>query len=334
MASVERTVPAPRKDLNKKRRRATPQKPPVEDPVALDMESLLATLTDDATPLPDYYTYEEPPQTKVNYCTYNVQPRPKIPEPRLLLRQAYKLATEAYAVVGLESKGDFEPSIYLVNDTSNVKITFEDFMSLTGVCVVSSVNRLFDESVPFQPVHLDKITVEVSATRGLHIYNYDIRSYKQFTVSGETEPPRFPSGLHLQKDGWTALTRMFDCIENYYKLCAELSMLVPHLIDRYSRYFVRRYKPQALLLTTNTSSMYPVPSLNPDMKQFVTTELPTNIKALSEYRLPVELQTHWYQTSPLREALTPWVDAEVRRYCIPNIIDSVLDGLKYAARWF
>lgn len=339
MASVEHSIPAPRKDLSKvtKRKRSAPK--PTADAATdttadlgtdLDMDLILAALTDEARP--QYYAPEKPTETRVNYCTYanNVQLKPR--EPRLLLRQAYKIATEAYAVVGLESKGDYDPSIYLVNDISSVRLTFEDLISLSSVSVVSAVEKLFKDSVGFQPFHLDKITVEVSATGGLYFYNYDVYNYKQ--ISAESQAPRPPNGLYLQRIGWNAFKRLFECIENYYKLCAEVSTLVPHLVDRYSKYFTRRYKPKALLLTSNTSSMYPVPALSPDMKQLVTTELPLDLKTLCEYRLPVEPQSHWYSSSPLREALTPWVDAEVRRYCVVNIIDSVLESLKHAARWF
>lgn len=272
-------------------------------------------------------------------------------EPRLLLRQAYKIATDASAVVGLESIRDFKPSIYLVNQQADsVSLTFEDFLSLRCSSVCQAIDRYLSptdvgynhHNELFTPYYLDTVLVEPvqnGSDYAIALCNYHMKTGDRYCnrvlprVYCESDIVRQDYVIYLRPAGWTAFKRIFDCVETYFNLCLECCPVVQHLINRYSRFLTKHYKTKALLATSNCLLNTIPPSLEQELIHYVSKDLPLFIEDLNESRLSSEKIDYFYESSPLRQALTPWIDAEVRRFCVLNIVECVLENLKYVARW-
>ena len=330
-----RSVPAPRKDLQKVRKRKSSTRPsqplkpmesgteqhrPSTKPFTMSLEDLIATLNDDNAqpsppPLPivNYYTYEPPPPP----------PPPQVPqtaelnkEPRLLVRQAYKLTFDTSVVIGVECVKDYNPSIYLVNRHLSVVIPIEDLFWLRSITIITAIDRYFSENLHFEPICNKTVCIEALLNQKT------VRIVNRTCWTEMSNEPH--EGLHLNVGGWTALKKHYDCIESYYNVCSELSLTTHYLTYRYARYLASHYyKSEDSSLESDTSP------LDPAVVNFVSADLPNFLRELSVRRLPAEEQPQWYQTTPLREALTPWLDSEVRRYCVPNIVEEVLEHLKY-----
>lgn len=363
----------------------------------VDYESLVASLTDNAmdelpTPsLPtvsiipplastsnsnNYTTTSTNGGTQVQYYTCELasnQPTrytisaaaaaesPESTHPRLLLRQAYKLANEACVVVGLESTEDYATSIYLVvAGHTSVKLTIEDILSLNSAGVSGCVDKyllLENQSTSFlSPIYLDSIVIEQSSDKSnICFTNYRIRpklnhnscSYtptqSYYMQSRANVPPqnqiiRQTSSVVLSNVGWSYLKRVLDCVQSYYKLCEELSPLVDNLVNRYTTFFTRHYRPRATLLFNGLkASTGLVRLINSELPSFMQCELnASRLPASNDYnncegddwkQWELPRQHQYYESTPLRTAMLPWVDSEVRRYCISNVIENVLKRL-------
>lgn len=280
-------------------------------------------------------------------------------EPRLLLRQAYKIGNEASAVIGLESSRDYKPAVYLVNSQADsVSLTFEDFLSIRCSSVYQSIEQYFvsnnnnicvgsdriDHNIElFTPFYLDTILVEPVQNGGsehaIALCNYHMKIGDRYSnrvlpkTFNETDIVRQDFVIYLNPAGWLAFKRIFDCIETYYSLCTECSPVVQHLISRYSRFLTKHYKTKALLSTSNCLLNTIPPSLEQELIYYVSKDLPLFIEDLNVSRVVSEKADYFYEITALRQAMTPWIDAEVRRFCVANIVESVLENLKYVARW-
>lgn len=325
----------------------------------MDLDMLLASLTDNASDTVPYKTMATtsappppPPQPSTvqpsacqanNYYTYKTSSPSSLPaakqwKPRLLIRQAYRLGDGNDIVIGLESTGDYKPSIYLVGETGSALLTIEDLLGLRSLMENRTIcEYLTDKKSVFESVLLDTIAVS-PARNGLlcvynfhmkpnNIYNTELIGNEPMNVCHESSPPLF-----LHQTHWNALKGILDCVESYYSTCAECSRTVHYLIHRYTRYFTKHYRARALI-SKNTSAAGPT-SLNSELTQIITADLPTILQyQLNETRIPMEpSQDGWYNPTPLRTAMIPWIDAEVRRYCASNILDSVLDTLTYVIK--
>lgn len=333
-----RSVPVARKDLRRivKRKRvdtsrmknvpvvaAVPQQP------SDDLEQLIASLNDDAvmeTPAPvtqvNYYTYPENPSQPSQSAAVappSAPPPPPPPpqphtqqtvqQPRLLIRQAYKLAAEASVVVGLEFDGSYEATINLVNDHGNLTLTFEDLLCLRGGAVTSVVKRCMDGFELFQPLYLDSILLEpLVSGGGIVLTNYALQDDLY-------SPERRSSSLTLHADGWASFEKTFDCVESYYRICTECTPVVQSLVTRYTDYLTTHYRRRMLMTS-------PRPYLSPEVIQYVSTDLPLFLRELTETRLPKR------ESTPAQSVTTPWLDAEVRRFCVTTIVDNVLDSIR------
>lgn len=222
-------------------------------------------------------------------------------------------------------------------------------------------NNRNDESTPtsiFTPFYLDTILIEPLVSNGklvISMCNYEVRTHpKQNVYSNrvgsnkqhDAEIIRRTSAILLYVSGWNSLKRVFDCIESYYNMCAECSPVVESLIVRYSRLFEKHYRATVLLSTSNSNyimstSTSPMLKLPLETVRHITSDLPLFLSEINERRLPPqssfpynisaaeEQQRQSVEITTLRQALMPWIDSEVRRFCAANICESVLQYLKY-----
>jgi len=337
-----RIVPVARKDLRrivKRKRVATPRVKNVPTSAAApatappdDIEQLLASLNDEAmleTPAPvttstqvNYYTYPENPPLPSLPQTLPPPPPPppsqlqtsptasaKVQQPRLLIRQAYKLGTEARVVVGLESEGGYDATIHLVNAQDHITLTFEDLLCLRGSAVTSVVKRCMDGFELFQPLYLDTVLLEpLVSGGGIVLTNYALQDDLY-------SPERRSSSLTLHFDAWASFEKTFDCVESYFRICEECSSVVQSLVCRYTDYLTTHYRRRMLITS-------PRPYLSPEVIQYVSMDLPQFLRELNEYRLPKR------DSTPAQTIMSPWLDAEVRRFCVTSIVDNVLDSIR------
>lgn len=388
---AKKTFTAARKDLYKVRRRTsksqtsrklTAPASTLTMPIgsaSLDLEQLLADLSDNAIPEPTvpssaecvYDTSKAPPN--VFYYTMDpatqhyarpVPPNPPQPpptmespdqEPRLLMRQIYRIANQADAVIGLECTRNRKASIYLVNNNSSVNLTLEDVLSLRGKCASVTIDNYFSSGNEFSPIYLDTVVIESCGNGNIIVGNYLItqsRDYfttqKRMYLHDEAQSANLPQGVDIFRhssrvvfnaDGWKSLRRMFDAIEHYYGICLECSPVIQQLIQRYGRFFSRNYRTKAIINTYTkqqasaenqnpANSDFPL-SVSPDLTRQILADLPYHLSDIHEWRLPLEPHLdNWYERSPLRQSLLPWIDAEVRRFCVSNIAASIVDQLQ------
>lgn len=293
MDSAQHTVPTAHKDLSKvvKRKRSrsvrsvrTPAVNKEDWPdvtvvtPAMDIESLLATLSEDTalmncTSPPPQPAAPPPQQTKVCYYSQPEKVK-KSTEPRLLIRQAYKLAAEACAVVGLESVSDYKPSIYIVTDQSSVSLNLSDLVSLRSNTVVATVERYLNETNFFKPLYMNKCIIESSSGGTITISNYHVDGWWK-TKKSENHIVKDTEGITLSIHGWNSLKRYFDCIESYYSICTECSATVDYLMDRYAQFFVRHYRYEVF----NCNK-----SLSAESIQRISCDLPLFLQELNEKR--------------------------------------------------
>lgn len=268
-------------------------------------------------------------------------------EPRLLLRQLYKVSNQADAVIGLESSRDYRASIYLVNAQSCVNVSIDDLLSVQSSRVVNAVDKFFFNGSIFSTFYFDTILVEVTAGGGstISICNYTVKLPQTAAAAagrggggaGVRSSPdvcrQTSTPLQLTVKGWNDLKRLFNCIESYYRICLVCSPTIQSLITRYRNYFVKHYR-NAILLTVSPSSsagnnsLLKIPS---GSYQHINVDLPLALRELDERRLPTAEQEgdNEYQQTLASTLLLPWMDAEVRRFCAPNICASVLQEIKY-----
>lgn len=344
----------------------------------MDYESLVAALTDDAmveAPPPtshpsslaprattsdsNNYSTSVPANTQVHYYYSNNASLPQVPskscktplqqprswEPRLLLRQSYKVSTQADAVIGLECSLDFKASIYLVSSQTSVNISIEDLIGLRTAA--NTIDKYFDGTVQFPPMYFNSVLLETAITEtGEHVIslsNFEVRvqqsTFRTAMGGGKQQASdnvcQSPAIL-LHSTGWSAFKRLFDCIEVYFNILqSECSPSVQYLTTRYCKYFVRHYQTLVQLkfneqnLASNQSAL----KLPVDTVRHISTDLPLVLAELNEKRISSsDQESQWFESTPSRQALLPWIDAEVRRFCVPNICDNVLQDLKYCLR--
>lgn len=324
----------------------TPPPPQPQQPVYIEddnaVEMLLATLTGETPvnywePAPvaaatrptqvNYYTYQEQPQpavaapatikrapqTQVNYYTKQDPPARPPQQPRLLLRQAYKLASEACMVVGLEAEGEYNATIRLANGKEHLTLTFEDLLCLRGSAVASAVKKYFEDYELFLPLYLDSILVESKPNGGGVVFtNYSLPanpSAQDYTLD------RRSSSLILRYEGWTSLEKSFDCIESYFLICLHCAPSVKSLVARYINYLTSYYRRRLI----------PTTQVNAETIEFVSTELPQFMRELNISRIPPQTPV---DSDAARLFMMPWIDAEVRRYCTNNIVKNVINDLR------
>lgn len=222
-------------------------------------------------------------------------------EPRLLLRQLYKVGNQADAVIGLESSRDYRASIYLVNAQSCVNVSIDDLLSVQSSRVVNAVDKFFFNGSIFSTFYFDTILVEVTADGGstISICNYTVKLPQTAAVRGggggvrsspdvcrQTSPP-----LQLTVKGWNDLKRLFNCIESYYRVCLVCSPTIQSLITRYRNYFVKHYR-NAIVLTVSPANsagnngLLKIPS---GSYQHINVDLPLALRELDERRLPAAI---------------------------------------------
>lgn len=281
-------------------------------------------------------------------------------EPRLLLRQLYKVANQADAVVGIESTSNYNASMYLVNTQSSISFTMEDLLSLQSSRVVNALDKFFNGvTTGFPLLYFETILIEPIPTNNaaegnttaVAIYNYVLRPQpaRQRSMysdcdraSGRALPDvsRQTPALMLHSTGWNAFKRLFDCIESYYHICIASSPTIRLLIERYCKYFVKHYKATVMLSSRNINSGNPSSLRLPSgAYQHINTDLPLLLRELSERRIPhnhgdsdIGISGGYHQLNSntlLQRALMPWMDSEVRRYCAPNICVAVIQELKF-----
>lgn len=282
-------------------------------------------------------------------------------EPRLLLRQSYKVSNQADAVIGLESRHDYRASAYLVTTQACVKLNFEDLLSVQSISVSSVMDNYFNSegAKGFSPFYFDSIIIEPSSNgpsygkttvATIDIYNYQLsstqRTLYQTAMTGMT---RQSPSIVLNYNGWTALKRLFHCIESYYRLCVDCSPVVQSLIERYCDYFGKHYNTVAQQARANNvagNNRLPLATYH-----HIKTDLFVLLRELNESRLPA---AHWSteinDDSPAHnthssnatatttrlttafdrvKCLLPWIDSEVKKFCSTNICGQVLQRLKY-----
>lgn len=318
-----------------------------------DYEYLLASLTD-ACDVPETQAAVGSIQPKVNYYKYAKDQQPPQQQessqqqsenissaveekPRLLIRQVYKLVTEACVVVGLEWD-NCQAAIYFTNEASNVRLTFEDLIAIQSVNVSSVVDRYFGNTKNnyFQPFYLNSLVIEVDEDGGdggsISLCNFTAKSCSPI-ITAENVVKHESRRLTLHQDGWSALKRLFASIETYYSICVGCTPVAQYLMARYSRYLSRHYRAYALLSASSSGAA----ALSQDLIRYVKSDLPLFMQNLTVKRLPVDIRSDfWFDndaSSTPHSVLMPWIDAEVRRYCVPLITDSVLDNLKYVGKW-
>lgn len=275
-------------------------------------------------------------------------------EPRLLLRQLYKVSNQADAVVGLESSRDYRASIYLVNAQSCVNVSIDDLLSVQSSRVINAVDKFFFNGSIFATFYFDTILVEVTASGGssISICNYTVKLPQTASSRGGGGGGPLPSSspdvsrqttsppLQLTVKGWNDFKRLFNCIESYYRICLFCSPTIQSLITRYRNYFVKHYRNAILLTVSQSSSSGSSNSANSSLLkipsgsyQHINVDLPSALRELDERRLPAataeEQQQDEQPSLASSTLLLPWMDAEVRRFCAPNICSAVLREIKY-----
>lgn len=262
-------------------------------------------------------------------------------EPHLLLRQIYKVANQAHAAVGLDSIKDFSPSICLVNNQTSIELTFEDLLSLQSSTVHHSINKFYSDETPFNPFYLHTVILEPRPNGLVSFCNYRLRnkpvnhnlnSVTLSRPSNESDIIRQTPRVVLQNDGWISFKRLFPSLESYFNILLEINPTVQFLISRYTRYFTKHYKVMALLSSNTTNDLASM-TLDKQLVRHITSDLPRLLSDLNERRLPAESQDFWYERTALRTSMLPWIDSEVRRFCVANIIEAVLENMKYLSKW-
>lgn len=321
----------------------------------MDYEALVASLTDDVI------MNETAPSTQVNYYTTYQPPQPPAPppppppqeiaQPRLLLRQTYKLANEAELIVGLESSVGYNASVYLVGRQASVKLSYEDILSLRSATIIGTIDKYLNavNNPTLSTIHLQSIMLEAAPYNNINggggggggaiaVLNYQIRprcynfyqqSQQQQQQQSSMEIIRQSNGVVFTAVGWTYLKRILECAQFYYKVCAECTVQVRNLVERYSRFLTIHYTPRAMLSSARGKDATLIRYISGDLPTMMQSEL--NSARLPD--LPAAAADYGYGdyneiSSPV-STLQPWIDSEVRRYCIANVIDKVFENLAY-----
>ena len=77
--------------------------------------------------------------------------------------------------------------------------------------------------------------------------------------SESTDILKGDTAITLQLGGWNALKRLFNCVEQYFKICEESSPVVMYMIVRYTRYLSKHYTTKAMFYTNTTTGMRATP---------------------------------------------------------------------------
>ena len=218
-------------------------------------------------------------------------------------------------VIGLESEDGYDATIRLVNEHGHIKLTFEDLLCLRGTAVITVVKKCMDGGGLFQPLYLDSLLLEPLPGGGGVIFTY-------YSLPADYSPERRSSSLTLHYDAWASLEKTFDSVESYYRICVECTPVVQSLVTRYTDYLVSHYKRRLLVSS-------PRPYLSSEVIQYITADLPQFLRELNEPRLPRRSTA----TPPSQYLIRPWLDSEVRRFCVANIVDCVLGSIRSAKRF-
>lgn len=235
-----------------------------------------------------------------------------------------------------------------MNNQTSITLTYEDLLSLRSVAVGRAVDKFFHEGMPFSTAYMDTVLVEPCGNNTIALCNYQMQPKtvinRHSLGRGESDILRQTSTVILHPTGWSALKRLFDCMESYYNICAECSPIVRSLVARYCQYLSRHYRTRAML-TANTSgngagcnNASPISSgvnhLDSDLVRHIHSDLPTHLQELDERRLPSSdsMLDSSLDYNAVRYSMTTWIDSEVRRYCGPNIVDSVIENLIHFVR--
>ena len=331
----------------------------------MDLEAILAELEGPCEPQDPstnqtqvhYYTYmpqqqygyQTTPQQPVSYKTQEPQQgheasaeslkhgsaRKLQLEPKLLLRQMYRLYNHTDVVVGLESSCGYNATIYLVSSQASVNFTIEDLLSVRSISVLGVLDEYFNNSSaqPFQSFYFNTVLIKAGHNKTVSICNYQVRASPLQRQVLDRDVLCQTTSLMLYASGWNALKRSFDCIESYFRICQECSPIVQHLITRYCQYFTKHYKTAVLLSAATNKNDNGTLKVPLEIERHITKDLPLFLADFDESRLPYS--GGWdFQTSQLQVSLTPWIDSEVRKFCSSTICEAVFQDIKYdIVRW-
>lgn len=360
MNTARRTLPAPRKDLSKVCKRPRTTTPPListPDTAIMEVEDLFTSMRDDdvqlefpTPPRPSEQQQQQSSDTRVNHYYTEVQQQlPPLPQhsqaverkntaawkPRLLIRQVYKLGTDASVVIGLESVRDYNASICVVNNYCSINIRMNDLISLRSMSIQATVDRYFNEATTFKPIFMKNCVIVPNVENTIMIYNHSVVSDKSCWWNKKSVRTSSESGgVPLGVCGWNSLKCHLDSIESYYNICVECSDTVQNLLLRYANFLTEHYRSDTFLSGNIVAG--PVGkrevTLNQDYVQRITNDMPLFLQELNKERLPPER----YQLEPLpalHPTLLTWLDSEIRHYCAPNLVQAVLDNLKFHYIW-